>query len=112
MHRYSEKQVICFCENTIRILSYKPSDISSLKIPCLLFIGEKDPYVTISSAKKLVDSLPNCEFSTVKNADHLVHLEHPDRTAELMLKLTNNYVNYYPVNNGYTNVNVNLEGIC
>ncbi len=86
--RHSEKQIACFCENTVRLLAYKPSSsISTIQQPCLLFIGEKDPYVTIEKAKELASQLPNCHFETVRYADHLVHLEHPERTAELMIQL-------------------------
>lgn len=87
--QYTEKQINCFCENTIRILAYKPSKkLSLITIPSFLFIGEMDPYVTISNAKNLSSSLPNCKMETVKNADHLVHLEHPETTAKLMIGLT------------------------
>lgn len=88
--KYTEKQVACFCENTIRILGYSPSKaIKKLPIPCFLFIGKKDPYVTEKNAKQLVKMLPNCEFAMVEDADHLVHLENPQKTAELMLHLVN-----------------------
>jgi len=93
--QYSEKQVRCFCENTVRILAYTPSDnIAELNIPCFLFIGQKDPYVTKKNAQQLASLLPNCQFKTVDNADHLVHLEKPDETAELMMHLVkSNYRN-------------------
>jgi len=86
--QYTEKQVSCFCENTIRILSYKPSNFSNINLPCLLFVGEFDPYVTIDNAKELSTQLPCCRFYSVKNADHLVHLQHPETTAQLMIQLS------------------------
>ncbi len=96
--QYTEKQVRCFCENTVRILAYKPSDFSTLVIPCFLFIGKKDPYVTIENALNLVGLLPNCGFDVVENADHLVHLECPDVTAELMVRLAKETMSYKPLN--------------
>ncbi len=90
----SDKQITRFCENTVRLLSYKPSKlIESIWQPCFLFIGEKDPYVTIEKADELAVKLPNCTFTTVENADHLVHLEHPDQTADLLLKLAKDEIN-------------------
>ena len=93
--RHPEQQMTCFCENTIRLLAYKPSEsIAKITHPCLLFIGEKDPYVTEAKAKELAYQLPNCSFETVENADHLVHLEYPDTTAELLLRLAREEIDH------------------
>ncbi|WNO10570.1 alpha/beta hydrolase [Teredinibacter sp. KSP-S5-2] len=91
VHKYTENQIRCFCENTVRILSYSPSDLSKIDIPCLLFIGKEDPYVTEKNALDLVNKLPFCEFEMIENADHLVHLEFPEKTANLMVKLAKEY---------------------
>ena len=85
----SQKQIDCFCENTIRLLSYKPSEkISKLLLPCLLIIGQQDPYVTVKKAKELASILPDCIFEVISNADHLAHLEYPDLVANLMASLS------------------------
>jgi pimeloyl-ACP methyl ester carboxylesterase len=90
----SQKQIDCFCENTIRLLSYKPSEkISKLLLPCVLIIGQKDPYVTIKKAKELASILPDCVFEVIGNADHLAHLEYPELVASLMSSLSAKSVN-------------------
>lgn len=91
MHIYShtDKQMECFCENTLRLLAYKPSkNLSRFKQPSLLFIGDQDPYVSRRKALELASALPNCEFQLIPHADHLVHIEYPELTTSLMLKLT------------------------
>jgi pimeloyl-ACP methyl ester carboxylesterase len=85
----SQKQIDCFCENTIRLLSYSPSKkISKLLLPCVLIIGRQDPYVTVKKAEELAFILPNCVFEIIENADHLAHLEYPDLVASLMSSLS------------------------
>ncbi|MBX2809484.1 MAG: alpha/beta hydrolase [Cellvibrionaceae bacterium] len=86
--KYTDAQLISFCENTIRLLGYKPSfNLSEISIPCSLCVGEKDPYVTHENALSFVKSLANCSFTRVKNSDHLVHIQHPEEIAKLMIFL-------------------------
>lgn len=86
--KHTEKQMMCFCENTLRLLTYQPSDaVAHIQQPALLFIGEKDPYVTPEKAKELSTLIPHCQFYLIPNADHLVHLEHPTLTASLLMQL-------------------------
>ncbi len=87
VYKYTDKQIDCFCENTIRILAYKPSNLSTISIPCLLFIGQLDPYVTPENATALSNQLTQCQLIYVPNADHLVHLEQSQTTADLMIQL-------------------------
>ena len=85
--KYSEEQMGCFIENTLRLLTYKPSfDLKKIDIPCLLCIGENDPYVTESEARQFVSSLQNGRFVRIKGADHLTHIQEPQATAEAMLR--------------------------
>ena len=84
-----DKQIRCFCENTLRLLTYKPSpSISKIYKPAILIIGDKDPYVTLRKARELANTLPNCDLKIVNNADHLVHIEQMEQVTELMLSLS------------------------
>jgi pimeloyl-ACP methyl ester carboxylesterase len=83
-----QSQIDCFCENTIRLLSYKPSEkIPSIQQPCMLIIGKQDPYVTLKQASELAQQLPNCTFEIIPNADHLAHIEYPDIVAGFMMNI-------------------------
>ncbi len=85
--QFNENQLVSFCENTLRLLGFKPSyDLSEIKIPCAICVGEKDPYVTLENALELSKKIPNCSFDIIKNADHLIHLEYPEETAKLLSK--------------------------
>ncbi|SBS33876.1 Alpha/beta hydrolase family protein [Marinomonas spartinae] len=84
--RYTDIQIQSFCENTLRLLVHKPSfDVSKIKVPFLLCIGEHDPYVKKKGAIAFSQKIPNSKFISIKNADHLVHIQHPEKTAKAML---------------------------
>ena len=84
--KYSEEQISCFIENTLRLLVYKPSfDLRKVDSPCLLCIGESDPYVTEQEALNFVNSLYNGRLVKIKGADHLTHIQQPAETAKAML---------------------------
>ena len=75
-----------FFENSIRLLTYKASNVS-FNIPSTVCVGEYDPYVTVKEAEFFAKSLKNCEYKIVKNADHLIHIQHPKEVAEILLSL-------------------------
>ncbi|EOB9556425.1 alpha/beta fold hydrolase, partial [Vibrio vulnificus] len=48
-------------------------------------VGEYDPYVTKEVAYEFASALKNSHFVVIKNADHLVHLQHPETVAAIMI---------------------------
>lgn len=88
--KYSEEQINCFIENTLRLLVYKPSyDLSLIDVPCLLCLGEYDPYVLESEALDFIDKLPKGVLVKIPDADHLTHIQQPQKTAEAMINPIN-----------------------
>lgn len=89
--KYSKEQIQSFCENTLRLLVHKPSfDISNITVPSLLCIGEHDPYVEKKIAIDFSDKLSNNRFVSIQKADHLVHIQHPEKVAKAMSFHANN----------------------
>lgn len=80
-------QIDMFFENSIRLLVHNPTDVNNIKIPCTICIGEHDPYVTKEIAYLFSQQLVNSNFVIIKNADHLVHLEYPDKLSSILITL-------------------------
>ncbi|MDE1332731.1 alpha/beta fold hydrolase [Vibrio aestuarianus] len=74
-----------FFENSIRLLVHTPSNIENIKIPCTICVGELDPYVTKEVAFEFSQKLVNSNFLIIKNADHFIHLEYPDRLSSILI---------------------------
>ena len=92
--QYSKERLLSFCENTLRLLVFRPSyDISEINIPCSVCVGEKDPYVTKKNAMDFSKKIPSCKFYIIKNTDHFIHLEQPQETASLMIQPVLDYQN-------------------
>ncbi|KXF81993.1 alpha/beta fold hydrolase [Enterovibrio coralii] len=75
-----------FFENTVRLFVYSPKDLSGILTPTTVLVGEADPYVTLEEARRFSNSLPFSQFRTIKNADHFIHLQHPEIVAETMIE--------------------------
>ncbi len=92
--KYSEEQINCFIENTLRLLVYKPSyDLSLISVPCLLCIGEHDPYVLEKEALDFISNISDGVLVKIPNADHLTHIQQPEKTAEAMVSSLSSLLN-------------------
>lgn len=80
-----QERIDVFFENSVRLLVHTPSNIEQITVPCTICVGEFDPYVTKETAEKFAKTLNNSHLVVIKNADHLVHLQHPDKVARAML---------------------------
>lgn len=73
--------------NTKRLLSYKSLDLSnSPNTKTLIFTGEYDVFTLPESCREIAVSLSDSIFTSIKNADHLFHIEQFDTTLELLLR--------------------------
>ncbi|RQW62802.1 alpha/beta fold hydrolase [Vibrio viridaestus] len=84
---FDQERVDVFFENSVRLLVHKPCDLSKLTLPATVCVGEFDPYVTKDIAQDFARQLPNSRFLIIKDADHMVHLEFPDKVASLLIAL-------------------------
>ncbi|MGF1908706.1 alpha/beta hydrolase [Vibrio kasasachensis] len=80
-----QERIDVFFENSVRLLVHTPSNITNIAAPCTVCVGEFDPYVTKETAAVFANQLKNGRLVVIKNADHLVHLQYPDKVASIML---------------------------
>ncbi len=74
-----------FIENTTRLLVQPPLDISgTMNTKSLIVTGEYDVYTKPGYCREIAQSIRNSVFLTVKNADHLFHLEQYPVTVEVI----------------------------
>lgn len=83
--KMSQERIDVFFENSVRLLVHKPSNVEQISVPCTICIGEHDPYATKEIAQAFADQLKNSHFVVVKNADHLMHLQYPEKVAAIMI---------------------------
>jgi pimeloyl-ACP methyl ester carboxylesterase len=73
--------------NTLRLLNYQSIDINeSPDVDTLVFTGEYDVFTIPEYCREIASSFPNAIFTTIKNADHLFHLERFKTTLQLLLR--------------------------
>ena len=78
-----EKYVI----NCRHLLNHPVLDVSLSKdIKKLIVTGEHDKFTKPENGKELAARLSNCIFTTLKNADHLFHLEQTSVTLNMIKK--------------------------
>lgn len=85
----TQDRIDIFFENSVRLLVHTPSNIEKISVPCTICVGEFDPYVTKETAAYFAQQLKNGRLVVIKNADHLVHLQHPEKVASAMLAQAN-----------------------
>ncbi|PKF50651.1 alpha/beta fold hydrolase [Enterovibrio nigricans] len=90
--KLQRERIDMFFENTVRLFVYSPRDLSGIRTPTTVLVGEADPYVTVDEAKQFSNSLPSSQFLTIKNADHFIHLQHPKVVAETMIERAKSFV--------------------
>lgn len=73
-----------FINNTMRVMSYHPGDVSTIEVPTLCATGEHDTYVTPEYCKQLAGMINGATYAEIPGCDHLFHLESPDVCIELM----------------------------
>ena len=62
-----------------------PVDLGAIAVPTLVVSGAKDPMPDFAViADQLADAIDGAERAVVKDAGHLIALERPEATAELL----------------------------
>jgi pimeloyl-ACP methyl ester carboxylesterase len=70
--------------NTLRLLTKSPLDLAKPpRCPTLVFTGEHDTFTRPEDCLEIARSIPCSYFTTIKDADHLFHIEQPTTTCEL-----------------------------
>lgn len=72
-----------FIANSYRLLKESmPS--ANLKVPTLVFTGEYDNFTPASRLKEFRKFCSKLEIATIRNSDHMYHLEQTDKTLDLI----------------------------
>lgn len=66
------------------------NDISKINIPCCLISGSEDNNSPSKTMKKMSDKLSDCKYYNINNAGHLVNLESPKETNEIIVEFLEN----------------------
>ena len=61
-----------------------PLDLAAITAPTLVVVGDQDKPDFVAIARHLAETLPGPELRVVENAGHLLALEYPDMTAEVL----------------------------
>lgn len=71
--------------NTRRLLDHEPLDPTRpVSCPTLVFTGEHDGFTRPESCREVASRIPGSYFTTIRDADHLFHLERFDVTVDLL----------------------------
>jgi len=80
-------QEIKYIHNTTRILNQKELKLESLEnTKSLVFTGEHDIFTCPEHCELFSKTIKNSLFTTIKNADHLFHLQQFENYSELIYK--------------------------
>ncbi|WP_055586469.1 alpha/beta fold hydrolase [Streptacidiphilus griseoplanus] len=80
-------QLAMWLEHNIRLVNhewYRPEPLSGL--PVLVVTGEHDILTTPRMGREVAACLPGARFTTVREADHLVHLERMGEFTEVLAR--------------------------
>ncbi|GHF30648.1 hypothetical protein GCM10010218_09930 [Streptomyces mashuensis] len=76
-----------YCNNSRRLLAnLKVPDGPPVRVPVLVATGEHDPLSTPALSRETAALCPDARFTTLRDADHLVHLECPAQLVDLLLR--------------------------
>lgn len=84
IEKMPQSRIDIFFENSVRLLVHTPSNLN-ISVPSTICVGEFDPYVTKETAEEFASNLKNSNFIIVNNADHLIHLQYPEKVAEILI---------------------------
>jgi len=74
-----------YVQNTMRLLDHAPLDLSSAPpVPALVFTGEHDVYTRPEHCREIAAAFDDAVFTTIKQADHLFHIERFEATLALL----------------------------
>ncbi len=75
---------IKYQQNTLRLLHLEPLDLSNPpRVPTLCFTGEHDVFTTPGYCREIAAAIPGSVYTTLKDADHLFHIEQLEHTLNL-----------------------------
>lgn len=77
--------------NTLRLLQHPCIDIKHPpKVPTLVFTGEHDTFTKPHLTRRIAAQIPDSQFTTILEADHMFHIEQFAVTSELFYRFSHN----------------------
>lgn len=87
LKQLTTNQIEKYIANTLRLFKHTPLNINhSPNVPTLVFTGEHDTFTKSEYCKEIANSFQHATFTTIKNADHLCHMEQFEAVIELSHK--------------------------
>jgi pimeloyl-ACP methyl ester carboxylesterase len=78
--------------NTKRLLRHGRIDLTSApNVKTLVFTGEHDCFTLPAYCREVASAMPKCIYTTVKQSDHLFHIEQFETTSELLYAFSYDY---------------------
>lgn len=83
----SQEEMGRYLDNTRRLLAHR-TDLEGMRVsvPVLVCTGAHDPLTTPELSREAASLCADARFTTIKEADHMVHLERPAEVVDLMLR--------------------------
>ena len=76
-----------YIQNTNRLLNLQSIDINnSPEVSTIVFTGEFDIFTLPEYCREIASSFSDSIFTTIKNADHLFHIERFNTTLEILMR--------------------------
>ena len=89
--RLSQEALRKYITNTSRLIDHEPLDLTNPpRVPTLVFTGEHDHLTPPHRGREVAEAIPGAYFTTIRDADHLCHLEQFDRCINLVSRFYNN----------------------
>ena len=85
LEQLSAEEINKYVDNTRRLLNHEPLDLMNPpRVPALVFTGEHDHLTKPAWNREIAAAIPGSIFTTVRDADHLCHLEQFDTAIDLV----------------------------
>ncbi|QMU76669.1 alpha/beta hydrolase [Streptacidiphilus sp. PB12-B1b] len=76
-----------YVQNTRRLLDHREQAAAAeVRVPVLVATGEHDPLTTPGLNREAAEGCADAHFTTIRDADHLVHLERPAEVVDLVAR--------------------------
>ncbi|MBB4893410.1 pimeloyl-ACP methyl ester carboxylesterase [Streptomyces olivoverticillatus] len=87
LHDMSAEDLVKYRENSRRLLDHAELPGGpGVRVPVLVATGEHDPLATPALSREVAAQCADARFTTLRDADHLVHLECPEELVDLLVR--------------------------
>lgn len=86
--RMDDAELLKYAANTERLLNHEPLDLDTCIAgpEAMVFTGEHDAFTLPEECRRVAGAFETAWFTTVRRADHLLHLQQWDTVIDLLLR--------------------------